>query len=610
MYFDALTLAAVAGELRETVVGGRVQRVVMTGPLSVALEIYAGHRRHYLLISAHPRFARVHLSEAKPSRGVETQPPLLLLLRKYVLRGWIVGLEQPDLERVLVISIAKRPPKRNTGAEGAPGAQLDAQPDLDDDEEEDGHAAGLPAPDEDVVRSELVVEVMDQRSNIVLVGDDNVILGCARPVTPQMSRRPILPREPYELPPPQEKRDPRTITANGVRSLLAEGGGAPAAGPAPRAKPQDLARALVGAYRGLSPLAAREAVFRAVGRADAPLAPDLPWEQVAAQVRALVTAPPEPSLAPGEDGPAAFAPYMLTHLPGARPVASISAALEAYYAPREQLTAHHQRRSALRARLQGARERLERQRRALATELERARELDRLRWEGEMIFAFMHELAPRQSELVVEGRTIALDPRKSPVENAQERFRAYDKAKGALEGVPERLREVEAKLAGLDETLALLELAEGYEQIEAIAREAVAEGYLPADGQSRKAKPPRPLPPLRLESSDGYTIYVGRSAGQNEQVTFRLGAPDDLWLHARGVPGAHVIIKSGGREVPERTLLEAAGLAAFFSARRTDASVEVEIAPRRQVRRVRGGPAGLVTYHAERALRVAPRPPW
>jgi predicted ribosome quality control (RQC) complex YloA/Tae2 family protein len=595
MYFDALTLAAVVGELRRTIVGGRIQRAVLPGPLSVALEVYAHQRRHHLLLSAHPRFARVHLSAARLSRGVDAQTPLLLLLRKYAVRGWILAAEQPDLERVLVLSIAKRAPTRNTaGPHPAPAAELPEH------EEDDEPEQPPPSPDDDLLRCELIVEAMDQRSNIALVGDDNIVLGAARIVTTKMSRRPVLPHQPYELPPPQDKRDPRHITAGGVRSLAE---GEPRAG-------QELARALVGAYRGLSPLAAREAVFRAVGRADAPLGPDVPWERVAAAVHGLLEGQPEPCLAPGADAPAAYAPYMLTHMPGARPAATIGAAIDAFYAPREQLTAHSQRRAALRQRLLDARERLDRQRSALAAELERARELDRLRWEGEMIFAFMHTLQPRQAELEVEGRRIALDPRKSPVESAQERFRAYDKAKGALEGVPQRLRGVEGKLAGLDETLALLELAEGYEQIEAIAREALDEGYLPSGDAARKSKPARPMPPLRLESSDGYAIYVGRSAGQNQQVTFRIGAPDDLWLHVRGIPGAHVIVKCGGREVPERTVLEAAALAAYFSAGRGEASVEVEIARRSQVRRVRGGPAGLVTYYAERAVRVAPRPPW
>lgn len=583
MYFDALTLAAVVDELRTAIVGGRVQRVFLPGALSIALEIYAG-RRHYLLLSAHPQFARVQLSPVRLSRGTDATPPLLLLLRKYVYRGRITAVEQPDLERVLVLSIAKRPLPRNSEHE----ADLDDEAAPPDDAE----------PDEETLRCEVIVEIMEQRSNIVLVGDDNIILAAARHVTPRMSRRPVLPREPYELPPVQAKRDPRQATGAELRAAIQDG-------------QPDLARALVGAYRGVSPLAAREAVYRAMGRTLVPATADLPWDALAGALRRLWQMPPAPHLVVDESGPIAFAPYEVTHLAGARPYPSMSAVLDAYYAARERLTAHQQRRDALRERLNDARERLERQRSALQSELQRAADLERLRWEGEMIFAFLHELTPGQDHLEVEGRTITLDPRKSPVECAQERFRAYDKAKSALSGVPERLRAVELRLAGLDETLALLDLAERFEEIEAMTREAEAEGYLgPAPAERARKRPARPAPPLRLESSDGLTIYVGRTAQQNEQVTFRLGAPDDLWLHVRGAPGAHVVIKTGGRDIPERTIEEAAALAAYYSSLRASASVDVEIARRRHVRKVRGGPPGLVTYQAERAVRVAPRPPW
>jgi predicted ribosome quality control (RQC) complex YloA/Tae2 family protein len=192
-----------------------------------------------------------------------------------------------------------------------------------------------------------------------------------------------------------------------------------------------------------------------------------------------------------------------------------------------------------------AHERLDRQRRLLGEELARAQNLERLRWEGEMIYGFLHTIGPGQTTLEVEGHSIALDPAHTPVENAQARFHAYDKAKSALAGVPERLAATEARLAGLDETLALLDLAEGFEAIEGIAREAVEQGYLKAPEQGRKQPRARRQPPLRVESSDGYPIYVGRSAGQNEQVTFKIAAPEDLWLHAHGIPGAHVVIKRG-----------------------------------------------------------------
>ncbi len=226
-----------------------------------------------------------------------------------------------------------------------------------------------------------------------------------------------------------------------------------------------------------------------------------------------------------------------------------------------------------------------------------------------MIYAFLHTLAPGQASLDVEGRAIALDPARTPVENAQDRFRAYDKAKGALAGVPERLRAVEARLASLDETLALLDLAEGFEQIEGIAREAVEQGYLRPPAAAHAQQKIRRQQPLRVDSGDGYAIYVGRSAGQNEQVTFKIGAADDLWLHAREIHGAHVIVKSGGRAVPEATLVEAAALAAYFSKARDEPAVDVDISRRSLVRRVAGGPPGLVTYRAERTIRVAPRRP-
>jgi predicted ribosome quality control (RQC) complex YloA/Tae2 family protein len=615
MYFDALTLAAVADELEDTILGGRIQRVLLTSPLSVALEIYARGRRSHLLLSAHPQFTRVHLSATKPSRGVERDTPLLLLLRKYVVGGRVAEIEQPELERVLVLSIVKGPQARNIAdheaadASGAPSDRAASLTDAELDELEEAPADETF--DGEIWRCELIVEAMERRGNIILVGDDNLIMESARHITPRMSHRPVQPRAPYELPPRQDKRDPRHATPEGMRALLDRPTPDPTGAPA-RAKKSaqpTLARALVADYRGLSPLAAREAVFRATGQADTPLMPDLPWAKLALAVRGIWNDDWQPCLAGDQASPHAYAPYLLTQLPDARPVGSISAALDAFYSTHEQLTAHNQRRDSLRQQLLERRERIDHQRQGLSAELQRAGELDRLRWEGEMIYAFMHTLAPGQATLVVEERTIALDPTRTPVENAQDRFRAYDKAKSAMAGVPERLQAVEARLAGLDETLALLDLAEGYDQIEGIAREAAEHEYIRAPTRERAPKPGKRLAPLRVDSSDGFAIYIGRSAGQNEQVTFKIGTSDDLWLHARGIPGAHVIIKSGGREVPEATLREAAALAAYYCQARAEPAVEIDIARRGVVRRIPNGPTGLVSYQAERTIRAAPHSP-
>ncbi len=566
MVVDALTLSAVTAELAG-IVGGRIQRVISPSRLSIALEVYAAHRRSHVLLSAHPRHARIHLSMSKPSRGVGNDTPLLLLLRKYLVGGVITAVAQPELERIVVISIARRGEMRN-------------HEDEPDDEAEP-------------VRTELIIEVMEQRSNIVLVNDANIILDCVRRVPPALSRRPLLPHEPYESPPAQAKRDPRHATAEGVAAAASVGG--------------DLAKALVAAYRGLSPLAAREVVFRALGRADTAGATE-PWPALAAALRGLFDAPPQPSLVMRDAAIAAYAPYALTHLAGWRAVDAMSATLERFYEAHERLTNHQQRRDSLRTQLGERRERTARRRQALSGELERTRDMDRLRWEGEMIFAFLHTLEPGERTLTVEGRTIDIGAARTPTDAARERFRQYERLRSALEGVPERLREAELQLAGIDEMLALLELAESFDEIETIMLEAIDAGYVTPPGRRRDAG--RRQAPLRVVASDGTTIYVGRSAGQNHQVTFRLASSDDVWLHARDIPGAHVVIKSGGRAPAPQVLQEAAGLAAYFSGARHEAQVTVDVARRHQVRRIRGGPLGLVSYHAESSVRAAPTPPW
>jgi predicted ribosome quality control (RQC) complex YloA/Tae2 family protein len=607
MYFDALTLTAVADELRATILGGRVQRVLLPGPLSIGLEVYAQRQRYQLLASADPQVARVHLVRARLSRGVEQATPLLLLLRKYVLGGRIIAIDQPPLERILVLSIAKETARRNhlesqIPPEAIPSEDESAEDASVEDEEDDEQPPIAADPDQPPLQCELVIEPMDRRSNIILIDDDNLILDSVKRVTPEMSQRVILPRHVYELPPRQEKRNPQTATAAGMAALVESGA-------------RSLTRAIVGAYRGVSPQVAREAVYRALGHPDAELSAVLPMEELATHLRELFTPPWQPTLAVAEEQPQAYAPYLLTHRSGAAPQPGISVALETFYAARESVTAHRQRRERVQQQLTEARDRLQHQQRQLATELERAQHLEQQRWEGEMILGFMHTLSPGQQTLEVEGQTIKLDPERSPLEAAQARFRAVDKAKSALEGVPERLKATEQQLAGLEELLALLALTDVREQIDQIAQEAEEQGYIrPAQaraGAGRRGKPRTPrLKPLHLVSSDGFDIFVGRSSEQNAEVTFRIGQPDDIWLHVRTIPGGHVIVRSGGRDIPERTLQEAAGLAAYFSGVRHETAVDVDLSRRKGVRKVSGGPPGLVTYQAERTLRVAPLPPW
>ena len=559
MYFDALTAAAVADECRK-LRGGRIQEVVQVDELEVGLEIYAQHGRHYLLASAHPRHARVHLCQARLRRGRDTPSPLLLLARKYVRDGQIVAVRNPEFERVLHLEVE--------GAEG---------------------------------QVTLVLELMGRHANLILVGADGTVMDAIKRVGPHLSRvRPVLPGRFYVPPPAQAKLDPTDLTELRLRELLE---GADAAQPA--------WRPLVDGVRGVSPLLAREVVSRATGDAQTPagaiarVAPLLDafqgilgciWEHAW-----------QPCVAMEEGHVVAFAPYLLTHYAEWISVDTISAAIERYYEAALGADAYAPAKARVRALLNDVQERVRGRRSALQRQLVSPQALDALRRSGEMILAYAHAVRPGQEVLEAQvdldgpPLQIALDPRLTAVENAQAYFARYEKARSAAADVPRLIAQADEELAYLDQLATDLDLAANRPEIEEV-RSALAEaGYV----ASKRVQMPRGQP-LRVVSEDGMPILVGRSARQNDEVTFRRAAADDLWLHAVDAPGAHVVVQCAGRPVPEQTLRQAAALAARYSARRGESKVLVACTRRRYVRRIQGARPGMVTYTHEQTVWVSP----
>ena len=556
-------MAAVADELRAQILGGRVQNVLLPDDLSVGMEVYAHGERRYLLGSAHPEYARLHLTGEKLRRGVEKPTPLVLLLRKYVRGGRIAAIEQPPFERILHIGMQH--PEGNTT---------------------------------------LIVEVMGRYSNIVLVAEEGLILECIKRVGPEKSRyRTILPQRLYVPPPPQSKLDPTDVTELRLRDILSDASpGSP------------VWKALVAGIRGVSPLMAREVVYRAMGDAEAAIS------QVA-KVSPLLEAFQEmlmpvwehrwqPCVVKRGEQVVAFAPYPLTQYDDWEEVESISQAVEAYYGQMVGEDAYAAAKRGVREAILRARERVRRRQEAL----ERARvsqaQVEELRRRGEMILAYAYRIEPGQRELMAlvepdePPLLIELHPHLSPVENAQRYFVRHKKAKSAAGQIPALLERAELELRYLDQLETDLNLAANWPEIQEVEACLVEAGYIKE--RRRQPKVGRSQP-LAVNSRDGLLILVGRNSRQNEEVTFRRAAPHDLWLHVRGAPGAHVIVKTGGREVPEATLRQAAQLAAYYSQARGSARVAVDYTERRYVRPIKGAGPGLVTYTQEKTIHVAPR---
>jgi predicted ribosome quality control (RQC) complex YloA/Tae2 family protein len=239
---------------------------------------------------------------------------------------------------------------------------------------------------------------------------------------------------------------------------------------------------------------------------------------------------------------------------------------------------------------------------------------DPLRRGGEHILARHAELPVGSTEVLVDGERFELDPRLTAVENAQAYFARYRKAREAEARVPELLAQARQQVQHLAELRTLVEVADQMEAIRALRREVGAatgtKTMTPKTGKAAARPDAKAAAPYRrIGLGNGWEALLGTSAAGNARVTFDLGQADDIWLHARGVPGAHVILQTTGapQAPPEELVERAAQLAAWHSAARASGAVEVDVAQRRHVRKIPNAPPGLVRYTNERTLRVTPR---
>jgi predicted ribosome quality control (RQC) complex YloA/Tae2 family protein len=301
---------------------------------------------------------------------------------------------------------------------------------------------------------------------------------------------------------------------------------------------------------------------------------------------------------------------------GAPPEASASALIDDYYGGREERHLLEERRRKLTAEVA---EHLRKQRERLAgweETLAKSEAADRHRELGDLLTAHMYLLSPGMAEVTVTDfyhpdqapLAIPLDPRLTPSENVQRHFKRYQKARNSRQVVEGLLAEGRQELAYLDQVATAVALAPAPADLDEIAEELAAlAGRPPAQRRRGQGPPPAPAP-LKVISSDGLAIWVGKNNKQNEHVTFKLARAHDLWLHAQNIPGSHVVVQAEG-EVPERTLHEAAMLAAWYSQARESSQVPVVYTRRKHVRKPRGGRPGMVIYDHERTLYVHPEQP-
>lgn len=565
MHFDALTLACITAELKQTLCPGRIQQVTPVDEHALGFEVYAGGARHPLLVALHPNSARVHTVSYKLRRGVEGETPLLLLLRKYARGALLSDVVQPDpVERVLHLHFEH--PEHGT--------------------------------------TSLIVELIGRQPNAVLVGPGGRILEALRRVRAGEGERTLSPGHLYAPPSAPAKLPPLDDGAEDYYDRLAQ----------VIAQPGPLWKALVAGVAGLSPTAAREIAFRVTGNAGA----SSEGVTVIALAQALQelwsplqTGDWQPGLIEDEGWIGGFAPYPVQFRGRFLPQPSMSEALERFFA---QPTATHAPdayaalRSQVLAQVKRAQAQVERRLAALAGDAPAPGEVERLRTQASWLLAFSGQIAPGQTLLTVDagGETlhIPLEPHLSPIEQAQRLFKRAAKLERAAEIIPQRRAQLLADLDLLAQLALDAERAANQPELAAVLDELRRAGLLSSPKARATQTAPAAGGPLRYRTSRGVEIVVGRNARQNEQVTFKLARPSDLWLHVRGAPGAHVVVRSSEQAPAEEDVLAAAQLAAYHSSQRGERKVDVIVTERRWVSRAPGGRTGQVVVSKERVVRV------
>lgn len=568
MAFDGITVSCLRKELAETLTGGRITKIVQSEADELLLTIKNNGEQYRLLLSASASLPLVYLTD-KNKPAPMTAPGFCMLLRKHLGGGRIVAVTQPSLERILHFQIE----------------HLDEMGDL--------------------CRKTLIVELMGKHSNLIFCKEDGMILDSIKHVSLAVSSvREVLPGRPYFIPHTQDKLDPLTCPPGEMVAAICE-------------KPVPLSKAIYTTLTGFSPVIAEELCFRASLESARPAGAleEAEREMLEHQLLRLVENVQAGDFEPhiyykeGKE-PVEFSALPLT-LYGdleAEPFSSVSALLETYYASKNTLTRIRQKSSDLRRIVQTALERSRKKYDLQSRQLSDTEKREKYKIWGELIHTYGYGVPEGAKSMQAlnyytnEEITIPLDPTLSAQENAKKYFDKYGKLKRTFEAVTKLLEETGAEVEHLESIQTSLDMALSEEDLVQIKEELVESGYIRRKGGGKKVK--ITSRPYHYISGDGFDIYVGKNNYQNEELTFQLATGNDWWFHAKGVPGSHVIVKTNGQELPDRTFEEAGRLAAYYSKNRGGDKVEIDYVQKKQVKKPGGSRPGFVVYYTNYSLMI------
>jgi len=572
MAFDGITVSAIKAEIEDKILGGRIDKVYQPEKDEIILGIRSMGQAYKLLLTSNASNPKFHFTQTNPSNPM-TPPLFCMVMRKHLQSGKIIKIEQPDFDRILNIYV------------------------------ESLNELG------DYSVKKLVLEIMGRHSNIILTDENNTILDCIKHIGHDTSSvREVLPGREYTLPPSQGKINTLELDNNNFNEVLENN---------PSFEIQSV---IYKNYTGISPIAASEICYRANVNGSTPvealtdIQKEIVFNKFAELVEDIKANRFYPENITNEKGKTIdFSPIEMTQFNGLeiKKYTSISELIESFYANRDFAYRIGQKTQDLRKLITQNIERCIRKKDIQMQTLRSIKNRDELRLKGELLTANIYSIKKGMTTVELpnyysenqELVAIELDSNKTPSENAQKYYKAYNKAKRTFEALKDQIKSNDEELAYLESVLTSVNNCTDEQDVKEIRRELREEGYV-KKVKNQKDKSKKHSVPLHFISQDGFDIYVGKNNIQNDELTLKFARPRDIWMHTKNIPGSHVIIVANGQTIPDTTLNEGAMLSAFYSKAKNSSKVPVDYTEKKNVKKPNGSKPGFVIYETNKTAYI------
>lgn len=578
MSFDGIVTRSVVSELNSVLLGGRIDKIHQPEKDEMLVQIYSKGTNHKLLISASSNNPRLYLTSSSKTNPL-SPPMFCMLLRKHLTGSIILDISQRGLDRVVIFTLSGKDELGNP------------------------------------TERELIVEIMGKHSNIILIEKESrKIIDSIKRIPAEISRvRQLLPGFTYSFIESDGKVDPVQSNEKDFYDHLDQSNGS-----------QKLFKFIYQSFTGLSPLAGREICSIAGLEPDRVVLSldDNDKNNLYSGLHQLIEKVKNEEFNPvyilreEDNSVEAFYAFPLEQYKGMNQTEnnSVSNMLDYVYKSRDTGDRVKQKSASLKkilhTKLERAQNKLSKQKQDLLDSKDR----EKYKIYADLIQSNLHNISKGLDHVILENfydenlerLKVPLDPKTSPAENAQRYYKKYGKLKTANQLLLNQIPETESEISYIEHVLVSLENATDVKELDEIKDELILEGYIQRRSMKGKTKKVKLSGPLKFVSSEGFEIYVGRNNRQNEILTMKTAKKEDIWLHTKGIPGSHVIVKTEGNPVPEQTLAEAGLLAAFYSKGRNSGSVEVDYTEKKYVRKPKNGKTGLVVYENQKTIVVNP----